>query len=122
MTRGAKNDVDQFIMQLQGKYLPFKGPQGSTHLQLLVRPIQLWDVGFPKEHFDVVATTILGKRHDLQKYSKHQKYLMVLRKIMGLKKIPAYEGKNKLLVHQRNTDVIGLGIKDDEGNIAIEGI
>ena len=86
MTRGVKHGVDQFITQLQGKYLPFKwrmNKEGKLdhkgemiengHTQLQVRPIQLWEIVFPEEHKDIVLNTILaGKKKQQTQHKKHK--------------------------------------------------
>ena len=66
LTRGIKHEVDQFITELQGKYLPFKwrdlnnkdNQLQDTMVQLGVRPIQLWELVYPEESRDVIMTTL----------------------------------------------------------------
>ena len=66
LTRGIKHEVDQFITELQGKYLPFKWRNVNdkdskiqdTMVQLGVRPIQLWELVYPEESRDVIMMTL----------------------------------------------------------------
>jgi len=47
---------------------------------------------------------------------KHRKFVVALRKILGIKKIPDYPtGKNlpKMPISRENMEVVGVGIKED---------
>ena len=127
-TKGAKHEIDQFITQLQGKYLPMKWrpnkdePLKDVHVQLGVRQIQLWEIGFPKEHYDLVATTILGKDYkgimgnDGKKPVQHkwtEKFIFFFRKLLRLDPLPPYEGKNVMPIRRQDMIVVGLGTKQD---------
>jgi hypothetical protein len=128
ITKGIKMEVDEFIKQLQGKYLPWKWTNPKTNkeenvvVQLSVRPFQLWCVGYPKEHHDLIATTILGKDYsgvygnDGEKPCRHShldKFIWGLRKALHLKPLPAYTGKDAMPVRKEGVSCIALGIKDD---------
>ena len=124
ITRGIKNSVDQFITELQGKYLPFQyrdkadQPYQKTMLQLAVRPIQLWELGFPKEHKDVILNTILGQDRgegvrDKGLWKWLQKICWGVRKALKLESIPPYVETPMLPVNRINVQTIGVGIKED---------
>tara|TARA_Y100000310_G_C20503544_1_gene725240 strand:- start:262 stop:672 length:411 start_codon:yes stop_codon:yes gene_type:complete len=126
ITRGIKHDVDRFITELQGKYLPFqaafkkdghvdeKGKLKPQMLQLSVRPIQLWEVVFPEPCRDAVLNTLFKNGKGKTQHSKHQKYLWTLRKALGCEPIPYYE-KNKIIpVYDKNIERVGIGIKKDK--------
>jgi len=122
-TRGNKPDVDNFITQLQGQYFPtnLKFPKDKElkkyFLQVLVRPIQLWDLGFGKEHLDVLLNTFKCVKPDNPRYSHIQNKLKWLRKITKLKEIPESDIKKGILPMAaaiKNTDIIPIGIKEDK--------
>ena len=128
-TKGIKNEVDQFITELQGKYLPFKfrkdekEPMQDSVVQLAVRPIQLWEIGFPKEHYDLVATTLLGKDYqdapagnDGKKGTRHTwlvKWIWGLRKLLHLDAIKPFNTNNSMPCRREGIMVIGVGTKED---------
>ena len=136
-TRGNKRDVDDLITQLQGQYLPTDlcmkdgkpdptGKPEKYHLQTLVRPIQLWDLGIPKEHLDLWLNTLDCVRPENKRYKGMQWIFNWVRKRLGLKDIPEKYDKTRLLpvsAAKKNTDIIALGTKDDYHNInGTEGI
>lgn len=124
ITRGCKRDVDDFIMQLQGKYLPLPihdkdGKLKETaSIQLLLKPIQLWEVAFPKEQLDIVCNTILGDNRGRpeKKDQNLNKWLFPLRKIMRAKPIPKYDTTRFLPTGRQNIQIIGIGIREDGVN------
>ena len=119
LTRGIKNLQDQFITELQGKYLPYRFPNPKTkeletfHVQVGVRPIQLFEIVFPEEHKDIMLRTILsGDGKPLIK--SHKKWIWALRKALGVEPIPEFQTKGEELPLQKaNVDKIGIGIKKD---------
>lgn len=111
-TRGIKMHVDNFITQLQGKYLPFKYNGKDSAVQVAVRPVQMWEVVFPKEHLDLMLTTCLGP--DGKPYHKrHNKFIAVVRKVLGVKKIPKYDNSSMMICGRDHIDSTGIGIKED---------
>jgi len=127
ITRGIKQDVDRFIRELSSQYIPFKGkfdpvtkqpiedkgPLDNLMLQVAVRPIQLWEIVFPKTWQDVMLTTILGGRRIIKKQTKHQVYVSMLRKMLGVQKIPEFKIDKKLPIWTSNIERVGIGIKED---------
>lgn len=128
ITKGDKKWVDDFMNQLIGKWLPFKyrktidEPFQDVNVQLSVRPIQLWEVGFPKEHKDLVCSTILGKNgglitgNDGTKETTHpffNKMLKTISKMLGLKPIGKYDETKIMPIHKEHVSIVGLGIKED---------
>ena len=119
MTRGIKHELDQFITELQGKYLPMKyRPNGEKELQdyfvqLAVRPIQLWEIVFPKEHLDLVLATCLAQNSGETQHKKHQKYVWALRKMLGISEIPKYDNSKKMPIRCAGIELVGIGVKDD---------
>lgn len=129
-TKGIKFEVDEFINQLSAKFLPWKwrkdkdSPLQDATLQLSVRPIQLWEVGFPKEHYDLVATTIFGKGgqemgltgNDGEKVVKHtwlNKFLWGIRKALHLNPVYPYKEDFIMPVRKNFIQTIPIGTKED---------
>ena len=129
LTRGIKAAVDDFITQLQGKYLEYKMFDDKKNLQKIpvqvaVRPIQLWEIVFPEESKDLMLTTILGAEKGNGEYTGygggkstqhkwHEKFIWGIRKILGAKKIGKFDGKNMLPINRNHVETIGIGLKDD---------
>ena len=117
ITRGIKHLSDQFIVELQGKYLPMKYPINKkleTHMiQVAVRPIQLYEVVFPEEHLDLMLTTLAGKSAGKTNHKEHKKYLWAFRKALKLKPVPEYNSDNSIPIYKPSVDVNILGIKTD---------
>jgi len=116
ISRGMKFWVDKFITSLQGQFLNWKREDGTDAMvEIQIRPIQLWEVVFPKEHKDVVLTTILGP--DGKPYHKrHKKWVAAIRKVLGVAPIPEYDSTkaHPAAMHRQNMDCTGIGIKEDE--------
>jgi len=126
-TKGVKKNVDDFINQLVGKWLPWKyrakneDKLEDTWLQLAVRPIQLWEIGFPKEHKDIVCSTILGKNggiirgNDGKDATDHPVFnwlIQTFSRVLGLKKLE-YNDTLAMPIHREAVAIAGLGIKED---------
>lgn len=125
--RGIKHELDQFITELQGKYLPMKwrekegDPWQDMQVQLAVRPIQLYEFAYPKEQHDLVCATILGKPYGImgnngKEPTEHKwmkKFIFMFRKLLHLDPIPPYDYRRFLPVTRRNLTIIGLGTKQD---------
>lgn len=121
LIRGVKHLSDYFISQLQGKNLPYKVKKGAAgfkagdyHIPVGVRPIQLYEITFPKEHKDLMLTTIFGKKLNSEQYKKNKIGVSFLRKMLGVKPIPEYDDKLKLPITKDHIEIFGVGIKEDE--------
>jgi len=122
VTRGIKHLADEFIKQLSCKYLPMKVFKGDVagidktqncQVQVAVRPIQLWEIVYPKEHQDLMLNTLLGGTQGGTNHKKHQKFANMMRKVLGIKKIPKYKTDLKLPIQNASVDVTAIGVKDD---------
>ena len=123
ITRGIKNEVDQFITELQGKYLPFKWRDANkgdkqvvdAYTQIAVRPIQLWELVFPEGSKDIVLATIFKKDKGLPQHKWHQKFVWALRKMlgMGVEPIPEYKTNEVMPIRCEGIERIGIGVKKD---------
>lgn len=119
MTRGIKHMTEKFISELAAKYLEATLTADGTNkpekysAQVQVRPIQLWEIVFPKEHRDVMLTTLFPGGQ-LMQHKKHKKWVWGLRKVLGVKAIPkTWDMSRKLTVDRQGLETVGIGIKDD---------
>ena len=123
LTRGLKADVDEMIAQLARKWLPMKVkgenegniPPGDYNLKIMVRPIQLWEIVYPKEHNDVVLNTIFLGHHGDSWHKRHHKYTAILRRMLGknVKKIGKYDTSKIMPLDIGAVERIAIGIKED---------
>jgi len=126
MTRGIKHDVDRFITELQGKYLPYEYAKGEKALvQFSVRPIQLWEFVFPEEHLQTVMKTLFDDTTTRNKgfsYAKrNDKYLWALRTALNSQKFPKITPDDvPMPVYKNNIEIEGIGIKKDIFDKGIE--
>lgn len=122
MTRGIKREVDGFIEWLTNQQLPFnyrEKPEDALKqylLQIRVSPVQFWDISFPREHKDLMLTTLFGETCDGKPYHKNmEKYFSILRMVLGAEKKPEkWNTENRLPRKPSDTEMICVGIKDDE--------
>ena len=120
MTRGIKNDVEDYINWLSHQQLPYKNRESQETalqdylLQIRVCPIQLWDISFPREHKDLMLTSLFsadGKPY----HSNIQKYLSALRFALKADKMPEkWDTSKRLPRRPANTEMICIGTKEDE--------
>ena len=121
MTRGIKQLIDEYINDLQAQYFPYGNPPNL--LQLSVRPLQLWELVFPKEQLKEVMQTVLPyesiKSWGLKDIRKHK--LALLRLALGAKKIPKLDLTQGIVrpLRKENIAIYPIGIKED--NIWKEG-
>lgn len=137
LTRGQKDLVDNYINDLQAQHFSYK-PNPHTapgYLQLGVRPVQLWEITFPREHLNEVLATIQPstlKARDEKGLRKVFAWAISLKKYLGLKPIPVLktqdtpegkmfiddEGKpiNRRLIRNPGGFVCryGVGMKEDK--------
>jgi len=130
ITRGIKRQVNRFIDELSAKYLPYTCPAkigqfkrgDQIAVQVAVRPIQLWEVVFPKEHLEIMQNTLFQKWGSKPQHSRHQKHIFALRKALGVKKLPKYEfdPKKVLPVYEKDVERTGIGYKEDYDKDGLE--
>ena len=129
LTRGIKHEVDQFITELQGKYLPFKWRDVNnkdskiqdTMVQLGVRPIQLWEIVYPEECRDVIMTTLFGqpakegeRTAGMTQHKRHGKFIWLIRKMLGIKEPPkTWNTNQKMPIRCQGIELIHIGDKQD---------
>ena len=114
ITRGIKHDVERFINDLSAKYLPGVWKGEKKVIQVAVRPLQIWEVVFPETSKDVMLRTLFSGDKGITQHKKHNKYINIIRKILGVKKIPDFEEKGDVLpVYGENVEKVAIGIKED---------
>lgn len=123
------------VEQLASLHLPYtakdqNGKDVPYVVQAHLQPIQLWSYVFPKEHLDTILRTLkpqssigipLGKdhpAHDQKTGSPARKWsLGAIRKFLKLQPVPYYDPEGlKFPIWNENTQVIGIGIKEDYEN------
>lgn len=116
ITRGIKHDVDRFINDLQAQYYPFKSKsKENLHVQLAVRPMQLWELVMPEDQLPSVQKMIFDKNTSIRKL--HEVKLAVFRKMLGAKKIPKFDEKLPTrIIYKENIGLYPIGIKKDHYN------
>ena len=134
LTRGQKDKVDRLISDLQAQYFTYTCDPHTKKphmIQLGVRPIQLWELAFPKEHLAEICRT-LELQTDTWKTNSNcpskirwamEKMCSVVRKILKMKEVPAYEAKGfkRIINYKDVVDIRGVGIKEDS-NFKVEMI
>ncbi len=132
--RGHLSDVNIFINQLHNKYLPIKlkrnekgeldpnGKESNEMIQTGVRPYQIYGVAFPKEHKDLMLTTVLGTGGMRSDYGKFNMFIKMARKFLGLKPVEEWDKSKQLPIIKENFDIIPIGIKEDTERGWGEGI
>jgi len=112
LTRGIKHDVDRFINDLQAQYFKMPNYAKGNIVQMGVRPIQFWEMVFPKDELDVVLPTVIHGGH---KFNVWEEFLMKrLRAMLKAKKIPVFdENSPRRMIYHQNVECTGIGIKDD---------
>jgi len=134
ITRGIKHDVDRFVKEMTSKYLPYTWRDPKTKklekgvVQVAMRPVQFWEVVFPKEHRDVILNTLwpqtrkeVCKGHFGNIATQKFKWILArIRKLIGIKEIdPNYKNVPCLALWKNNIEFIGVGEKED---VVIDGV
>lgn len=117
MTRGQKNKVDRYIEDLQAQWWPYPGAGGAQAppgwIQMGVRPLQMWELVFPKEELPSVLRTVLsqGKLNDWR-----QKYLTALRIMLRAEKLPNIDFSKApmRMVRKEDVAIYPIGIRKDK--------
>lgn len=128
--KGIGPHVKQWVDDLQAirlpKYIDGKpetrgvdeqGRPIQTYTRLAVRPIQLYEIGFPKEHLQDVANMVCPENDYIQgRYKNLKRYISWVRKGLKLKEPPkptqdmVFQQPNE---YDKAVAVIPIGIKED---------
>ena len=116
--RGIKHEVERTINDLQAQYFNFKHrDQKNVVIQMGVRPIQLYELVFPREELATVLTTIKSNNFGFTK--KAAWLLRIAAQFFGTKeKYKAIKpgmdlGGQKRIIYMPNCDITPIGYKED---------
>ena len=120
-TRGVKHERDLFVTTMQSQFFPWKrinlktGKEEITLVQGALRPLEFWEYVFPEESLpDVLAMLEQDNKVNL-KNALNQKTAIMLRQMLGLKKIPIMDlPERNRVIHLRGMALHPIGIKKDE--------
>ena len=108
--------VRQWQEDLSAQYLPFKFKGEKTAVRLSVRPVQLYEIGFPEDQLDTVMNMVGSSDYILKRYPVLDKMAKWMRKFLKLKPVPKPKKPFKIM-QPNNTNkavaVVPIGIKDD---------
>ena len=118
LTRGIKRQVDKFQQDMAAQWCKHKWKEGDKivegHVELGMRPLQLWEIVFPKASLpDVLANlrdNSWGTLNPIQQ--------AVIRNAVGARKlkdieIPSKEYMRKFFVKLKDVETLIIGAKDD---------
>lgn len=150
LMRGIKASVDRCVDDISKILLPMwmalpavpallnvnepmpqlSGAQTAMNMvQVAVRPIQLYEVVFPKEHEELMTATLFDKARG-QTHSKWLiKWFNLLRRLLHLEPIDwDYREKPAIPINKDFVEIIGIGkksdriIKDEKTGMEYEGL
>ena len=129
VAKGIKPHIEKWQNDLLAQYVPmFKdgkpyfsmgadGQPKQENVQISVRPIQLFEIGFPKEALELVMANVGTGGYILERYPKLNKIAKYLRKFLGLKEVPIPKKVNPLMQpnqQEKAVAVVPIGIKEDD--------
>lgn len=132
LMRGIKNAVDEVVDGLSKIMLPMwmalpnlpgtPAPEVSgaavqpimNMVQVAVRPVQLYEIVFPREHEDLMAATLFGEQGQTNE-KWMSKWFNLLRRLLHLQPINWNFRKTPFipLPKKEFVEIIGIGKKDD---------
>lgn len=120
MPYGKRDHVEKFLRELESKWYTLRMVKNDQtkdlwlEPQIRILPFGLIDYVFPREHLDMILTSLI--RED-NRYRIPNTILKILRKVLGLKPIPKYNSDKKMLscLDSKSVyvNIIPLGVKDD---------
>jgi hypothetical protein len=119
---GQIDSVNRWVQDLNSQFLPIyengKPSNGDlTHRRLLVAPIQLYKICFPKEELENVMAMVCPTDYINKRYKILDKGINFIRKILGLKVAPMPKYENPFLQPNqvdKAVFVVPVGLKEDE--------
>ena len=124
ITRGKYEEVETFIDWLRHSFLPLKITKGdgtATYpmMECMVRPIQMWEFVYPREHHDMVVNSLglysTGTPFFTGGYNINPK-LWAIRKLLGAKEFEKPKTADKMLLPYerfKNINILGIGYVED---------
>ena len=123
VAKGIKPHLDMWVNELLAQKLPVMkdGKPVSDEngnkifVQLAVRPVQLYEIGFPKEHLEYVMGVVGTGDYITNRYPILHKISAAFRKLVGLKPVPIPTKIDTLMQPGpgKAVAVIPVGIKAD---------
>ena len=120
MTRGDKDCVAKFANELSAQRMPWtakdkKGKNVDLIVAATLQPIQLWNLGFPKENLDIVLNSL--EPQDQSHGIGVNLPMSMIRKALGAKKMPKCKDKSKVFpIYKKHVQILGIGIREDQEN------
>lgn len=115
ITRGIKHDVDRFVNDMLGKQLPLTVREKPGYIQVAMRPIQLWEIVFPKDHIHTMMNTIWPHGSYDSDNWRGKCILKPFQVALNTQPMPEFDFKKpKMLVWNANVASYPIGIKEDE--------
>jgi len=123
--KGIKPHLEKWQNDLLAQWIPkwkdgkpLMTPNGKQrqYVQLAVRPVQLFEVGFPKEELDNVMNIIGTSNYVLKRYPMLNMGAKMLRKTMKLNEVPKPKKPMPFMQPHpmfKSVAVIPIGLKDD---------
>ena len=124
ITRGKDNAVAEWIKHLSGKWCEYEynGQRGA--LEVIVRPIQLWEIAFPQPAMSFMMNTLFDGQPE---FGRHQSTLMgnaallAMRTALGAKEFPSDikmgpEHPKFPMPRRDGMSVMGIGFRYDKEN------
>lgn len=125
IARGIKNAQEHLFMDMQAQKYPLvvtkaDGTKQEVLVQGALRPIQLYEYVFPKEHLDVVYNSLKPEMYP--NTMKMKALVNSLRMSMGFQKPPKYEASGAHLAWvNKDISIIPIGIKEDSEIVYPDG-
>ncbi|MAH51806.1 hypothetical protein CMI37_38675 [Candidatus Pacearchaeota archaeon] len=114
MTRGIKHEVDRFVNDMSAQYYPYEINKQNHYVQLAMRPIQLWEMVFPKDALQSVMRTLWDETQPNVNMAKGIP-LKVIAKTLGAKKIPNLDmTMPKRIIYKDNVAIYPVGTRNDK--------
>ena len=121
---GQMDSLNRWQQDLNSQFLPiYKNGKkceldkdGFTHRRLLVAPVQLYKICFPKEELENVVSMVCPTEYIQQRYSVINKAVKFFKRILGLKPVPKPKELNPFLQPNqvdKAVFVVPVGIKED---------
>ena len=122
ITRGKDNAIKEWIKHLSAKWFPYQYNNQNGLLEGILRPVQLWEFGFPKEHKDLVFNTLFDGQPGAGTHQSDWKGNLGLKAICkALNAQPLGEwnlSAGKMVMPSRaGMSVMGIGYRKDKTNI-----
>lgn len=130
---GQTDSLKRWEADLNAQFLPmYKDGQkikfedgGLTHRRLLVAPVQLYKVCFPKEELNNVLSMVCPTGYIEKRYSVIKYMVKFFRSFLGLKAAPKPEFENPFMQPNqvdKAVFVVPVGIKEDAVHDGVEQI